>query len=97
MVSVMPDPMFYVIWFLFGAIIGWMSSFVTVTKSNLEMAASIIVGIIGAIIGGWFVPPLFGVVAGDEYYLIGSILLSIVGAVIMLAAAHWLTFDPEED
>lgn len=71
-------------WIIFGALAGWIASKIMDTDAQQGAIANIIVGIIGAFIGG-FVFNLFGGqdVTGFNIY---SIVVAIVGSVILLAA-----------
>lgn len=64
------------IWFLLvGAIAGWLAGMI-MKGSGFGLFGDIIVGIIGAFIGGFFF---------RSYGTIGAILVSLVGAIIFLA------------
>jgi uncharacterized membrane protein YeaQ/YmgE (transglycosylase-associated protein family) len=68
------------LWIVFGAIAGWLASVITQTREGLLL--DIIVGIVGAVVGGW-VMSLFGNtgVTGFNLY---SFVVAILGAVILL-------------
>ncbi len=68
------------LWIVFGAIAGWIASLIT--KSNTGLLLDIIVGIIGAIIGGWIMNALGS--AGTTGFNLWSLLVAILGAVILL-------------
>ena len=47
---------------------------------------NVVVGIVGAVIAGWFISPLIGVPTINQDALsIGAIVVSLIGAVILLA------------
>jgi uncharacterized membrane protein YeaQ/YmgE (transglycosylase-associated protein family) len=62
-----------------GGIIGWLASMVMKTNAQMGMIANVVVGIVGAGIGGWLAPML-GIAAEG----IGTWLVSILGAVILI-------------
>ena len=66
------------IWILIGAVAGWLAGQI-VKGGGFGMLGDIIIGMIGAVIGGW----LFGgiIVIGS---LLGSIVLATLGAVILI-------------
>jgi len=72
------------VWIVFGAIVGWLASLIMKTDAQQGALLNIVVGIVGAIIGG-FVMSFLGasgsVVAGFNLY---SFLVSLLGAVILL-------------
>lgn len=71
-----------VVWILFGALAGWIASMIMGRDAQMGAMANIIVGIIGAFIGG-FLMNMFGApgVGGFNIY---SLLVAIVGAVVLL-------------
>jgi uncharacterized membrane protein YeaQ/YmgE (transglycosylase-associated protein family) len=73
-----------VIWLIVGAVAGWLASMVMKTNASQGLLMDIIVGIIGAFIGG-FVLSLLGIGAGVSGINIPSILTAFIGAVILLA------------
>ena len=52
---------------------------------------NIVVGIIGALLAGWLISPLVGVGAINDGLSIGSFLVSLVGAIILLAIVNMFT------
>lgn len=70
-------------WIIVGALAGWIASMIMGKNAQMGAIANIIVGIIGALIGG-FVVNLLGM-GGVDGINIWSILVAILGAVILLA------------
>ncbi|NLO10661.1 MAG: GlsB/YeaQ/YmgE family stress response membrane protein [Clostridiales bacterium] len=79
----MPDIGNIFIWLILGGISGWIAS--KIMKKDSEMGAwmNILVGIIGAFIGGWLAS-IFGLgpVTGLNLW---SFIISIIGAVLLLS------------
>lgn len=69
-------------WVILGALAGWIASMITGKNSEMGAWANIIVGVIGAFIGG-FVMNLFGGY-GVTGFNIWSLIVAIAGAVILL-------------
>ena len=71
-----------IIWLIFGALAGWIASMIMGTNARQGWLANIIVGIVGAFIGG-LIMSAFGQpgVNGFDLY---SILVAIGGAVVLL-------------
>lgn len=70
-------------WIIFGALAGWIASLIMKTNSQQGALANIVIGIAGALIGGWLAPSLgMNGVSGFNSY---SLLIAIVGAVLLLA------------
>jgi uncharacterized membrane protein YeaQ/YmgE (transglycosylase-associated protein family) len=74
-----------ILWLLFGALVGWLASLVMRTDAQQGALLNFIVGIIGALIGGF----LFGAntINGNNFSL-SALLVSFVGAVILLAIVN---------
>jgi len=66
-----------------GAVAGWLASLVMKTGAQQGIVLDIVVGIVGALLGGWIFG-LFGAagVTGFNFY---SLLVAFVGAVVLLA------------
>ncbi|TAH64197.1 MAG: GlsB/YeaQ/YmgE family stress response membrane protein [Anaerolineaceae bacterium] len=74
------------IWLILGGISGWIAS--KIMKKDEEMGAgmNILVGIIGAFVGGWLAG-IFGLGPATGLNL-WSFIISIIGAVILLAIVN---------
>lgn len=70
-------------WIIFGALAGWIASMIMKTDAEQGALANIIVGILGAIIGGFLVRTLTGNTVGG--FNVTSLITAIIGAVILLA------------
>jgi uncharacterized membrane protein YeaQ/YmgE (transglycosylase-associated protein family) len=64
-----------------GGVIGWLASMVMKTNAQMGIIANVIVGIVGSAVGFWLAGVL-GISAGTG---IASILVSIGGAVVLIA------------
>jgi uncharacterized membrane protein YeaQ/YmgE (transglycosylase-associated protein family) len=71
-------------WIIFGALIGWVASMIMKRSSEMGAVANIIIGGIGAVLGGW-IASLFGLgkVTGFNVY---SLLIAVAGACLLLWA-----------
>ncbi len=78
----------FIIWIIVGALIGWAASIIMRTNNRQGLIADIIVGIVGAFVGGYFLSPLFHVgTINDGNFSIPALLVSLGGAVILLAVS----------
>ena len=76
----------FIIWIIVGGFIGWLASIIMKTNSRQGMIADVIVGIVGAFVGGYFLSPLFNVSTINEgNFSLPALLVSLGGAVILLA------------
>lgn len=78
----MPEISNIIVWVILGGLSGWIASKITNKDSQMGIGMNILIGIIGAFIGGWLVS-IFGL--GPATGLnIWSFLVSILGAVILI-------------
>jgi uncharacterized membrane protein YeaQ/YmgE (transglycosylase-associated protein family) len=72
-----------IVWLVIGGVVGWLASLVMRTDAQQGIILNIVVGIVGAFIGGL----LFGgsINAGVTVY---TFLSSLVGAIILLAIVN---------
>lgn len=80
----------FIIWIVIGGILGWLASIVMKTDAQQGIFLNIVVGIIGALLGGWLLSPLFGgagTINTNDFSLL-SLLVSFLGAVILLAIVN---------
>ena len=81
----------FIIWIVIGGILGWLASMVMKTDAQQGLFLNIIVGIVGALLGGWLLAPLFGTgTINQNDFSIGSLLVSFLGAIILLAVVNLL-------
>jgi uncharacterized membrane protein YeaQ/YmgE (transglycosylase-associated protein family) len=79
----------FIVWLVVGGVIGWLASLIMRTDGQQGIFLNIVVGIIGAALGGWLISPLVGVGSiNDDVFSIGALLVSLVGAVILLAIVN---------
>lgn len=78
----------FLIWLLVGGLIGWVASLIMRTDAQQGMLLNVVVGIVGAALGGWLISPLVGAPSINEGISIASILVSLLGAVILLAIVN---------
>jgi uncharacterized membrane protein YeaQ/YmgE (transglycosylase-associated protein family) len=69
-----------------GGLIGWVASMIMRTDGQQGIFLNIVVGIVGALLAGFIVTPLIGGVPITSGIIsIQSVLVSLVGAVVLLA------------
>ncbi len=71
-----------VVWLVLGLVAGWLAS-VVMKGGGYGIVGDMVVGVIGAFIGGWLSSMLFGVTVTGFNPL--SILIAFVGACILIA------------
>ena len=81
----------FIIWIVVGGLIGWVASIIMKTDGQQGLFLNIVVGLIGALIGGWLISPLVGAgTINDGAFNFASLLVSLVGAVLLLVAVNLL-------
>lgn len=70
-------------WVIFGALAGWVASMIAGTNSRQGCITDIIVGVVGALLGGFIV----GFMTGTDFIVgfnIQSFIVAVIGAVVLL-------------
>lgn len=78
-----------IVWIIFGALAGWIASLVAGTDARQGAVANIVVGILGAFLGGWIMQQ-FGN-SGVTGFNLQSLLVAVGGAVVLLFGYRALT------
>jgi uncharacterized membrane protein YeaQ/YmgE (transglycosylase-associated protein family) len=69
-----------IIWLVIGGVIGWLASILMKTNAQMGLVGNVIVGIVGAALGGWLAG-LLGIGGGRVL----SYVIAVLGAVILIA------------
>ena len=78
-----------IVWLIVGGLIGWIASMLMGTNGQQGIVLNIVVGIVGAFLGGFFLSRLFGMSTINEgNFTVGGLLLSLLGATILLGAVR---------
>ena len=81
----------FIVWLIIGGLIGWVASMIMRTDGQQGMLLNVVVGIIGAALGGWLISPLVGVgTINQGTFSLGALAVSLLGAVILLAIVNLL-------
>ena len=77
-----------IIWLVMGGLIGWVASIFMGTDGRQGIVLNVVVGIVGAVLGGWLLSGLFGSSTINQgNFSLSGLLVSFLGAVILLALA----------
>ncbi len=74
-------------WIFFGGIAGWIASIITGKNRQMGKIANIIVGVIGASIGG-FLGNLAGLDGHIDRFSIRNLAVAVVGSVLLLSIGN---------
>lgn len=77
-------------WLILGGLAGWLASKVTGNDAGMGIPANIIVGIIGAFIGGFIANNLFNI-SGVTDFNISSFLVAFGGSIVLLLIVNAVT------
>lgn len=78
-----------IIWLVVGGLIGWLASVMMRTDGQQGIILNVVVGILGAALGGWLLAPMLGVATinqGD--FSLAGLGLSLLGSVVLLAIVN---------
>jgi uncharacterized membrane protein YeaQ/YmgE (transglycosylase-associated protein family) len=76
------------IWLIVGGVVGWLASIIMRTDAQQGILMNVIVGIVGALLAGFIVSPMLGVGTINDGVSVGTFLVSLIGAVILLAIVN---------
>ncbi len=80
-----------IIWLVIGGLIGWVASMVMGTDGRQGIILNVVVGIVGAFLGGLLFGGVFGTSTINEGNLsFSALLVSLLGAVILIAIVKFI-------
>ena len=80
----------FLVWLIVGAVIGYVATSLMGRREGLLL--NIIVGIVGAFVAGLVLTPYFGIATINQNdFSLPALLVSLVGAIILLAVVNLLT------
>ncbi len=77
-------------WLVVGLIAGWLTGLV-VKGGDFGIIGDIILGIVGALLGGFLAGALFGVTDAISGFNLTTLIVAFIGAVIVVVIVHALT------
>lgn len=75
-----------IIYLVVAAVIGWVATQLMHDSSNLLI--NIIVAVVGAFLGGYFLSPIFHVGTINDAFTIPTMLVTLLGSIILLAVLN---------
>lgn len=73
-------------WIILGGLAGWVASLITGTSKGQSIFADIVLGIVGAVVGGWVVDILGG--DGITGFNVWSFVVALGGAIVVVWTYH---------
>jgi uncharacterized membrane protein YeaQ/YmgE (transglycosylase-associated protein family) len=85
-------PMNALLWIIFGGLAGWIASMIVGREEQLGIIGNVVVGVIGAFVGGWIADRLgFGGAPGaDRPTGLVAFFTAVLGAVVLLVVMNIL-------
>ena len=80
-----------IIYLIAGAIVGYVASRIMRTNSQQGPLMDIVVGVLGALLAGYLISPLLGIGTINDAITISTLLVSLLGAVVLLAIYKMVT------
>jgi len=81
----------FIVWIILGGVIGWLASLVMRTNAQQGIFLNIIVGIVGAMLGGFLISPILGAATINQNdFSMAGLFVSFLGAVILLAIVNFI-------
>ena len=78
-----------ILWLIVGGLVGWIASKIMYTDAQQGILLNIVVGIIGAVVAGWFISPLVGESTINQgNFSLGGLIVSLLGAIVLLAIVN---------
>jgi uncharacterized membrane protein YeaQ/YmgE (transglycosylase-associated protein family) len=80
----------FIIWLLFGALVGWLASIVMRTDAQQGALMNIVVGIVGAFLGGFLASALGfnGSNINNNDFSLSGLIVAFIGAVVLLGIVN---------
>jgi uncharacterized membrane protein YeaQ/YmgE (transglycosylase-associated protein family) len=81
--------MTFIVWLIAGALIGWLASMVMRTDAQQGVLVDVLVGIAGALLGGWLIAPMIGSgTINQADFSASGLMASLLGAIVLLAIVN---------
>ena len=78
-----------ILWLIIGGFLGWIASIIMHTNAQQGIFLNIVVGIVGALLAGFLLGPLFGIgTINQNNFSLPALMVSLLGSIILLAAVN---------
>ena len=76
----------FIAWLVVGGIVGWLASLIMGTNKQQGILLNIVVGIVGAFLGGLLISPVVGNSnINQQNFSMAAILIALLGSMLLLA------------
>lgn len=76
---------------ILGGLAGWIASLILNRNEGMGIVLNVIVGIVGAFLANLLLAPIFGVEAELGSLTLSGFIMSVIGAVVLLAIVNLFT------
>jgi uncharacterized membrane protein YeaQ/YmgE (transglycosylase-associated protein family) len=84
------EGMNFILWLIIGGILGWIASLIMGTDEQQGVFLNIVVGVVGALLAGFLLTPLFGIgTINQSNFSLPALFVSLLGAIILLAIVNF--------
>ena len=80
-----------IVYLIVGAIVGYVASRIMHTNSQQGPLMDIVVGVVGAFLAGFLISPLLGIGTINDAITLPTVLVSLLGAIVLLAIYKMVT------
>lgn len=80
-----------ILWIIFGGLVGWIASLVMDTDRQQGAVANVVIGIVGAFVGGLLMKFLTGNSPNSWF---SQLIVAIIGAILIIGAWRAITGQP---
>jgi uncharacterized membrane protein YeaQ/YmgE (transglycosylase-associated protein family) len=79
----------FLVWLIVGGLIGWVASMIMRTDAQQGVILNVVVGIVGAFLGGFLLAPMLGTgTINSNDFSVAGLGVSLLGAIILLAIVN---------
>jgi uncharacterized membrane protein YeaQ/YmgE (transglycosylase-associated protein family) len=83
------ERMNFILWLIIGGILGWIASLIMGTDAQQGVFLNMVVGVIGALLAGFLLTPLFGIsTINQNNFSLPALIVSLLGAIVLLAIVN---------
>ena len=76
-------------WLVVGAVAGWLAGLLVKGDEGYGLIGTILVGLVGALVGGFVVGAITGSDPMDGVFDISTIVTAVIGAVVLVLLVGW--------
>jgi uncharacterized membrane protein YeaQ/YmgE (transglycosylase-associated protein family) len=77
-------------WLVVGAIAGWLAGLLVKGDEGLGVIGHVVLGLVGALLGGWVVSLVTGNDPMDGVFDISTIVTAVIGAVVLVLLVNMI-------